>query len=269
MQARKFYEKNGISVDPFAVTSVSTQYSTPVKLDNADKICFCISGKFLSSAAISQNFGIGVYEAESATKCNSANAAMVAGTSLLMGCTASTYIDYAKKVEITLGATTDYVGVSFTLNGIVMAFTSAAANYSTNATNAGNATLYFGSSVLSTLDTGPQLTAGCLTSVINLCFPKLAAATITTNTMEIWVKNTASTYITINTTGVGLILGATFYEEKIIELLPRHFHSTAQYCNIHLSSASTGPCAAAVMTIKDDMFIAPAPQHAYILPTTS
>jgi len=266
MPARKLYETNSIQVDAFIVSTVSTHFSTPVKIDNADKICFDIGCRCNGISTVLHRFGLSVMQSSNATQLLANGGATVAGTTLTIGCANATLIQYAKRLELTMSTATTS-GQFIILNGTTLTVSTA---FTTNAD------CQFGSTIGSTIEAGLQQQALALTSVIKANFPKLDACTLATASMAIWVKDTASTYITLQTTGAINAVGAcpfadcTAYFEKIIELYPRHFASTARYACIRLSSGlTTGTFPAAVVTIKSDMFTAPAPQHAFILPTTS
>jgi hypothetical protein len=179
----------------------------------------------------------------------SSNAAAITGATATIGSTVANYVYKAAQATITISsAVTD--AETLIINGSTL----------TNATAINATALVFGATAGATGANGTGPIAASLSSLINNNFPNLAA-TYTTSVVTLWVKNTASTTITITSTGAHL---APAYQaaQTMVDIMAPGLNSTSEFVSIALSSAATSvACGITGMKVVDK----PAPNRGQIV----
>ena len=179
-----------------------------------------------------------------------------------MGSTNATNVTKAKRARITVsaGVTSGDVVV---INGSTLAFTGSTAGASSVLTF-GNSTPG-GASAGASAAGGRDLVSNKLASVINNSSyglsSMLMAATVTTAALDIWVKDTAATSITIGGTAAGFI-PSVISQQSIVEINAAKLDATSEYVAALVSTAATA-MPISIITVRDGLRYGPPSTAAY------
>jgi len=234
-------EKYEVSALTFSTTTAA-KYGPAVKADS-QTVTFIIS---MGPAGISAGAAIQAVQADTGAAAESASAANIAGATATIGSTVANYIGKASRARITL--TTALTTESFVLNGATFLATLSTAPAAT-AYTFGNTTL------TNTAATGLALTCANLASAINTMCPKLTV-TNTSQYVDIYVDDTASTTINILSTGGVMLVPSYLAAHTILDVQTAGLDSTSEYVGCLISTGATG--AAFSITVLKDAGVKPA-----------
>lgn len=221
-------EGTQIFTEMFTLTSAAGATSMAYSMDNCDKITFvCGLGTAAAAAiAISPTFTA----IQSADISLSTNAA-ITGATAIVGPTTANQLSNARRVLITLSsASTDTH--TLVINGKTL-----------TQTTVGSATvataMTFGATAGATDAAGLASMSNSLSSVINNSTLGyfMTASTPTTASVRLVAKDTASTGISIASTGGHLITSEQAH--SMIEILAEDLNSTSKYVGISISTSAT------------------------------
>jgi hypothetical protein len=245
-------EKLAIESLPLDITSATTFYAPAVSLKGAQSVAFVVS---MGAAVAGQGIAIAAQQGADVATVESSNAAAIAGATAFLGSTIANYVYKASRIRITITtAATD--NQTIVLNGTTM----------TNATAVAATSYVFGTTAGATAASGADPIVTSLTSMINKYFPKLAAATVSTAALDVYVKDGESTSITALTTGGG-ITPSYLRAQTILEVQGDGLNSTSEYVGCVVSSASTA-IAGSIITLKKPNIL-PARAHGVIVNDTN
>ncbi len=230
---KRIIEHFPIEAEVFSVTSATTLYSKAISMDGIDEADFILS--MPPTAGAGAAVVITIQQAESATKAQSSNAASLTGAcTTQVGSTVANYVYKARAARVSVSsATTD--AETIIVNG--RTYTVSTANATTS--------LQFGCTDGTTGGSGPTVMAGRLSSLINSTVSSIGVAGLTayltsaaSTTIEIMVNDTASTSLTITTTGGGLTPSYAGAFAKV-SVKAEGLNSTSKFLSAVLSSCAT------------------------------
>ncbi len=195
---KRLNESMVIDSDVFAVTSGTTLYSQAINMEGVDQAVFVVS---MSTAPAGVAVPITIQQASAATMAQSSLAgALTPACTTQLGSTVANYVYKAAKARISIStASTD--GQTVIIND---------RTYTVSTANAATA-LQFGATAGASAAGGDSSMVTALQNLINstvssIGLPNLTAAitSAASTALELWVNDTASTSITITTTGGGI-----------------------------------------------------------------
>lgn len=227
-----------INTDVMPHTSAAATSMFRYNMTDYDKIVFSIG--IHSTARSSATAVVGqatVWVKESSDSTGALTALATLSTDYMPGQAAASVVKNAKVVDIVMVATGTTEGDILTFNGVDFTYTTSTANLAASAASgryfghdgaagsAGVATLTLQS--LATILTNATYGIGCIDA--NFSFP-------TTSILEIMVTDTASTYLTVQTTAVPLLAPWFVYGEAHIEVHADDMTTGEKYLSLAIST---------------------------------
>jgi hypothetical protein len=218
----RFSEEYEVSCLPIRITSATTFYAPAVSMKGQQSVTFIVS---MGTAVGGQGVSITAQQGANATVAESSNAAAITGATATLGSTVgSSYVSKAKTARIYLStATTD--AETLIINSSTFTY------LSTGAATASQ----FGATAGASAAAGVAI--AMLASAINAACTNLTATT-GASWVDIAVKDSASTSITITST-MGGLTPAYLSAQSILSIMVPGLDSTSEYVSCVVSSAST------------------------------
>ncbi|MCG8430861.1 MAG: hypothetical protein MJA29_06795 [Candidatus Omnitrophica bacterium] len=222
-------EKTQIFHEQISISSAATGLTNGYSMHDCTKISFiCGVGSMAAAAtAITPTFTV----RQSADSLLSTSAA-VSGATAICGPTTANAITNSRSLTITI-TTSATDTETLTINGkTVSAGTTGGSTVSTN--------IAFGSSVGATASGGLDGRVNSLSSVINASTLSyfMTAATISTAAIRLTPKDTASTGVSVQSTGTAYTVTSEKSHSQI-DVLAEDLNSTSQYVGLHISTVAT------------------------------
>lgn len=240
-------EKYQVDCEVLSVTSGVGATSQFYSMENCSRALIVVS---MATAAGNLQPIVSISQGAAATS----TPAAITASSALLGSSNINRVDRGRQAIITITtATTD--GETLIINGTTFTVSTAAAATA----------LTYGATAGSTAAAGAATICASLSSLINTYCTNLLATTVTTATVRVKVKDNASTYLTIVSTGANQ---RPSYEmqQTMIEVLPSALDSTSRGIFVNVSTIATAVLVS--MTIIRDSAFLPAPvRSAYLLTT--
>lgn len=245
----RLHEQLGFTGSIITVTSNTTQWSRPINVAGAKDITFLFG---MGTAIGGIDSTITIRQAANVTACESTNGALVTGATAVLGSTAANRIVSAVEALITITTlTTD--GDILAINGVQ--FTQSTAGSSVDVTTG------FG---LAAGVTETSFVLASLSSKINnatfAALQGITAEVLTTNTIRLYVDDTASTTVNCTSTAASAITCAYIAQLAQISIPVDMLNATAAYVCAEFSTADA-PVLVGVATIKDHVQWNPPPSH--------
>ena len=248
----RLHEVLGFTGSIIAVSSATTSFSRPMNVEGVDDVLFVLG---MGTALGGVNSSVTLRQAASVTACESTASAAVTGATALLGSTVANSIVSAVEALITITtATTD--GEILSINAVQFTQSTAGA--------AATVTTGFGSTAGATGADGAAPIITNLTSKINnstfAAHQGITAETLTTDTLRIYVDDTASTTVNCTSTAASPISAAYLSQIAYISMSVDMLNSTSLYVCAQLTSATTA-VSVGVATIKNKVYWNPPPAH--------
>ncbi len=231
---KRIIEEYVIDSQVFAVTSATTHYSRAICMDGVDEADFILS--MPPTAGAGAAVVITIQQGAYATVAESSNAAALTGAcTTQVGSTVANYVYKARAAKVSISsATTD--AETIIINGTTYTVSTADAATSLQFGATGGTTGAAGapSSMCSKL-------AALINSTVSSIGIKGVSAALTSaasTTIDIWVNDTASTSLTITTTGGGLTPSYAGANVKV-SVKAEGLNSTSKFLSAVLSSCAT------------------------------